>query len=182
MRKIDICDTFVVTRMHSSRMSTARSLTASCSIRQGGYMPGGVHATLWTEFLTHACENITFPQLKQRAVNIRIQKLFQLLLIKILIYVFLRDKRMKDSLRPTKELTSIESYEKHGFDAKVRKHRAIQACNVLIRQGPFSPKGFLVLSTSYIISSIGTLPVTGCYLLIGICSCLSNSFFSVRNN
>ena len=41
-------------------------------------MPGGMRASgacvactpppLWTEFLTHACENITFPQLLLRAV------------------------------------------------------------------------------------------------------------------
>ena len=68
-----------VTRMHSSRMCTARS-----SSRPGGggvstYIPLGPapppgpgppvpgtprarHPPLWTEFLTHACENITFPQ------------------------------------------------------------------------------------------------------------------------
>ena len=70
--------------MHSSRMRTARLLTVSRSIRRGGraclgggahvpggipvgvYMPGGVHALgrecMWTEFLAHACENVTFPQ------------------------------------------------------------------------------------------------------------------------
>ena len=37
----------------------------------GGCLPGGcVHSTLWTEFLTHACENITFPQLCLRTVKI----------------------------------------------------------------------------------------------------------------
>ena len=38
----------------------------------GGACLGGVHAThapLWTEFLTHTCENITFPQLLLRAVT-----------------------------------------------------------------------------------------------------------------
>ena len=29
---------------------------------------GGVRPALWTEFLTHACEYITFPQLLLRAV------------------------------------------------------------------------------------------------------------------
>ena len=28
-----------------------------------GISPGSVHLPLWTEFLTHASENITFPQL-----------------------------------------------------------------------------------------------------------------------
>ena len=43
--------------MHSSRMRTVR-----CSGRVGGVCLGGVHLTPpppWTEFLTHACENIT---------------------------------------------------------------------------------------------------------------------------
>ena len=57
--------------MHSSRMRTARSLTASRSIRVGG---GGQRVwdtplPPWTEFLTHACENITFPQLLLQAVT-----------------------------------------------------------------------------------------------------------------
>ena len=35
-----------------------------------GCLPGGVHLPLlWTEFLTHACENITFPQLRLRTVT-----------------------------------------------------------------------------------------------------------------
>ena len=49
-------------------------------------MPGGVGAwggawipmhtqPPWTEFLTHACENITFPQLLLRAVIIQLWKL-----------------------------------------------------------------------------------------------------------
>ena len=61
------------TRMHSSRMRTVR-----CSDRRGwGVCPeGGVCQEVcipacteadtpppWTEFLTHVCENITFPQL-----------------------------------------------------------------------------------------------------------------------
>ena len=34
--------------------------------------PSATHAPplLWTEFLTHACENITFPQLLLRTVTI----------------------------------------------------------------------------------------------------------------
>ena len=75
-------------------MRTARSLTAGdvhvqgvCMPRgcacpggvhaQGCACPGGVHAgghamhaPPRTEFLTHACENITFPQLLLRAVKI----------------------------------------------------------------------------------------------------------------
>ena len=42
---------------------------AVCSVCPGG--GGGVsgrHPILWTEFLTHACENITFPQLRLRTV------------------------------------------------------------------------------------------------------------------
>ena len=70
--------------MHSSRMRTARSLTVSPSMLcsggclvwgvpgPGGCLPGpggGISACteadtrpVWTEFLTHACENITLPQ------------------------------------------------------------------------------------------------------------------------
>ena len=73
--------------MHSSRMPTARSLTISRSIPGRGsahpppdvyppnaYPPGHVmHAVKpllpqWTEGITHACENITFPQLLLRSV------------------------------------------------------------------------------------------------------------------
>ena len=43
----------VNTRMHSSGIRTVR-----CSGRLGG---GCTPLPLWTEFLTHACENITFP-------------------------------------------------------------------------------------------------------------------------
>ena len=37
-----------------------------------GVCPGGVCQTspLWLEFLPHSCENITFPQLRLRTVNI----------------------------------------------------------------------------------------------------------------
>ena len=59
--------------MHSSRMRTV-----DCSGRRGG-AAAGVSAQMggvcpgrppWTEFLTHACENITFPQLLLRTVKI----------------------------------------------------------------------------------------------------------------
>ena len=32
-------------------------------------LPRGEYTPLWTEFLTHACENITFPQLLLRTVT-----------------------------------------------------------------------------------------------------------------
>ena len=61
-----------VTRMHSSGMSTVR-----CSGRLGGgCLPRGWRgpsawgvytSPMWTEFLTHAYENITFPQLRSFA-------------------------------------------------------------------------------------------------------------------
>ena len=67
------------TRLHSSRMHTARLLTVYpsmhctgrgvCACPGGGCAPrrGSQHALrqtplLWTEFLTHASENITLPQ------------------------------------------------------------------------------------------------------------------------
>ena len=71
--------------MHSSMMRTARLLTVSCSIgvgggwglpREGVSTGGGLphrmlgYTLLWTEFLTYTCENIAFPQLLLRAVNI----------------------------------------------------------------------------------------------------------------
>ena len=59
------------TRMHSSRMRTARfSGHLGWEVPAGGGVvcPGGVHLPPWTEFLTHACENITFPQLLLREV------------------------------------------------------------------------------------------------------------------
>ena len=48
--------------MHSSRMRTVR-----CSGRLSCHAPH----SLWTEFLTHACENITFPQILLRTVTIQ---------------------------------------------------------------------------------------------------------------
>ena len=61
----------VQTRMHSSRMRTVRR----SSRLAGGCLPRGVSVggvctppPLWTAFLTHACENITFPQLRSRMV------------------------------------------------------------------------------------------------------------------
>ena len=40
-----------------------------CLPRREGCLPGGcTPPPLWTEFLTHACENITFPQLLLRTV------------------------------------------------------------------------------------------------------------------
>ena len=53
----DICTLSIETRMHSSTMRTVR-----CS----GHF--GADEGVWTEFLTHACENITFPQLLLRTV------------------------------------------------------------------------------------------------------------------
>ena len=69
----------LTTRMHSSRMRTSRLLTVSCngkgclprggmSAGGGGCLPRGEQR--WTELLTHACENITFPQLLLRTVKI----------------------------------------------------------------------------------------------------------------
>ena len=37
---------------------------------EGGGRAWDTHTPPWTEFLTHACENITFPQLLLRAVII----------------------------------------------------------------------------------------------------------------
>ena len=39
----------------------------------GGCLPQCMlgHTPLWTEFLTHTCENITFPQLRLRTVIIK---------------------------------------------------------------------------------------------------------------
>ena len=70
--------------MHSSRMRSARSLTVSRNMGEGACIPRGcmprgcaypgeghawdTHPLLGTEFSTHACEHITFPQLLLRAV------------------------------------------------------------------------------------------------------------------
>ena len=55
----------LIKRMHSSRMPTVR-----CS----GCLSCHAHALLWTEFLTHTCEDITFPQLLLRTVIIIIKE------------------------------------------------------------------------------------------------------------
>ena len=69
--------------MYSSRMRTVRcsgrlgwgvsgELCPGVCVRgvsRGGVCPGGYTSPLWTEFLTHACENITFPQLLLRTVT-----------------------------------------------------------------------------------------------------------------
>ena len=57
-------------------------LLAGClpkgDVCQGGCLPcEGVYPLLWTEFLTRACENITFPQLQLRTVT-KIKKLYLL--------------------------------------------------------------------------------------------------------
>ena len=75
------------TRMHSSRMRTAHSLPYGGCLSSGvpltaldtdpprkrsptGHVTSGAYwdrdspPLLWTEFLTHACENITLPQLR----------------------------------------------------------------------------------------------------------------------
>ena len=41
--------------------------------REGVSAPvhAGIHPALWTEFLTHACENITFPELLLQTVKTR---------------------------------------------------------------------------------------------------------------
>ena len=52
----------------SGRLS---GLSARGGICLGGVTARGVYTFLpWTEFLTHACENITFPQLLLQTVNI----------------------------------------------------------------------------------------------------------------
>ena len=42
---------------------------------EGGVCPGCTQLSLWTEFLTHARENITFPQLLLRTVKTAAQSL-----------------------------------------------------------------------------------------------------------
>ena len=73
------------TRMHSSRIPTACSLTVSRSICHARapamhtppatHAPPAMHApchhaTLWTEFLTHASENVSLSQLRLISGNI----------------------------------------------------------------------------------------------------------------
>ena len=43
-----------------------------CLPRGRGVCLEGVHPPLWTEFLTHTCESIIFPQLRLRTVTTRI--------------------------------------------------------------------------------------------------------------
>ena len=50
--------------MHSSRMRTVR-FSGGLGV---GVCRRGCTPRLWTEFLTHACENITFPQVRLRTV------------------------------------------------------------------------------------------------------------------
>ena len=58
--------------MHYSRMRTIHcsGRLGGCLLR-GGCLPGGCLpgvSAQWSEFLTHTCENITFPQLLVRTV------------------------------------------------------------------------------------------------------------------
>ena len=67
--------------MHSSRMRTVRCsnrlLGGGEDVCAGGLPRGCLPDTpLWTEFLTNACENITFPQLRLRTV-IKVDKTFE---------------------------------------------------------------------------------------------------------
>ena len=50
---------------------------AACT-GQGGCLPQCMlgYTPLWTEFLTHTCENITFPQLRLRTVTISLAPLW----------------------------------------------------------------------------------------------------------
>ena len=79
-RKSELSDE---TRMHLSRMRllwgggvTAQGVCLGWDVclRGGGVSARGVSGSplpcgLWTEFLTHACENITFLQLRLRTVK-----------------------------------------------------------------------------------------------------------------
>ena len=49
-----------------------------------------IHAPLWTEFLTHACENITFPQLLLLMVIITLSKSSAVALALIIVRSILR--------------------------------------------------------------------------------------------
>ena len=64
--------------MQSSRMRIVRCSSrlpgGGVSAWPGGVSPWGVYTSplpLWTKFLTHACENITFLQLRLRTVKRR---------------------------------------------------------------------------------------------------------------
>ena len=57
-----LCEIVQTTRMHFSRMRTARLLPVSPSMRC---------SRMWTEFLTHASENITSPQLRCGGNNVK---------------------------------------------------------------------------------------------------------------
>ena len=41
-----------------------RTVRCSSHLEEGGCLPGGVGSAPWTECLTHAYKNITFPQLR----------------------------------------------------------------------------------------------------------------------
>ena len=59
---------YIETRIHSSRM---RTVCCSSRLPGGGGLTVGVYTSPlppWTEFMTYACENITFPQLRSRTV------------------------------------------------------------------------------------------------------------------
>ena len=66
------------TIMHSSRMRTIRctghlschACPPSCTAPLSHMPAPAMHAPPWTEFLTHDCEHITFPQLLLRTVMI----------------------------------------------------------------------------------------------------------------
>ena len=60
-----------------SAQGSAKQGVSGRRVCQGECLPSGVsargdvHLPPWTEFLTHACENITFPQLPLQMVKIR---------------------------------------------------------------------------------------------------------------
>ena len=49
---------------------------APCHACPSAPMPPATHPHLWTEILTHACENITFPQLLLRKVKIQLSPMY----------------------------------------------------------------------------------------------------------
>ena len=52
-------------------VSAQEGVSARGCLMAGGCLPLGLYTSpLWTEFLTSACENITFPQLRLRTVKI----------------------------------------------------------------------------------------------------------------